>query len=680
MKTQIKLTAALLILGLSGFAQNLDKDTIRLQQVVVTATRTERSLSEIPGKADVIPAKMLENMPIQNIDDALRFVSGLNVQRTTGIFSMRPTTTLRGLSGDEQGRTLVLLNGIPLNTSDEGGVNWNRINAEDIERIEVFKGPGSSMYGNNAMGGVINIITKKPVKPIEGTVGVCYGTFNTMKPEASVSGKLENGLSYRLSGYYLNSDGYNNIPDSLRSDPDYSVARYLTASQVSAVLGYELHELLNIEIQYDFYREKRSEGEKIQAPDGEYRHFNNNVFRTKFYGKKDKLKYDISMFYVKEDYFRIDERMRGGNYSRFDVKADRIETGALLNTLYELNANHTIAAGIDFKEGSVDGGDYYQTSEDVVLNRGKMSFLAFYLQDEMSLLKNKIKLLAGLRFDNNSFYDGYYFASGSGVDYWMPYNGNLEENNWSSLSPRIAMRYLPNKKISAYISYSRGFRASILDDLCRSGWMWVGPKIANPELGPETLDNFELGLDFKPGKKIVFSPTVFYSIGKDFLYYVATGDSIWGTRPIFRRENVSLVTIKGLETDFKYYINKNFTFMANYTYNESVIEEFEEQKDLEGKSLKYVPKHQVMAGLMVNFNKFSSSVQLLNKSKQFTDDANKNEIDGFTTIDLNFSYKIMNKKLMIGLGIQDLLDNKFMQTDQYMSPGRLINGKLLYRF
>ena len=132
---------------------------MKLEEVVVTGTKTTRNFREVPGKTEVINSKTIEVSAAQQVDDILRFTPGINVNRTVGIYSQRPMVTLRGLSGDEQSRTLVLINGVPINTTDEGGVNWNRINQYDVDRIEIFKGPGSSLYGNNAMGGIINIIT-----------------------------------------------------------------------------------------------------------------------------------------------------------------------------------------------------------------------------------------------------------------------------------------------------------------------------------------------------------------------------------------------------------------------------------------------------------------------------------------------------------------------------------------
>ena len=128
--------------------------------------------------------------------------------------------SIRGLAGDEQGRTLVLFDGIPINTSDEGSVNWNSIHIDNVQRIEVFKGPGSSLYGNSAMGGVINIISKRPVSPFSLNTSGSYGSLNTWKTDLGLSSRINDKFAIFLSGYYNKSDGFNNIPDSLRTEPD----------------------------------------------------------------------------------------------------------------------------------------------------------------------------------------------------------------------------------------------------------------------------------------------------------------------------------------------------------------------------------------------------------------------------------------------------------------------------
>ncbi len=666
--------------SLSIFSQESVPDTVKLDEVVVTATKTIRNLNEVPARISVVNSRLIEATPVMQIDDILRYTPGINVNRTTGIYSQRPMVTLRGLSGDEQSRTLVLVNGVPVNTSDEGGVNWNRMNQNDIERIEIFKGPGSSLYGNNAMGGVINLITKKPVKPQEIYGAVSYGSFNTLRQDLNIRVRSDKGYYGAISQYYLKSDGYNNVPEDKRTP--YDIARSLEETGVSARAGFDKNKWLKWELQYDVFRDKRGEGYQIFAPEGCYRNFNTDLFRGNLKGGDDKTKYDLNLYYQLEHYYDVNEKLKGTSYTRYDVNSFRKDMGVLLNINRELFKNNTLTAGFELKQGSIDGGDYYQTPRrindstqvyDTIYNAGKLSTLAGYIQDEHALFDNKIRLVVSLRYDRVAFSDGEYMST----DPWntMP---ELKDHAWSELSPRVGLRFNFIKSLSAFVLYAHGFRASILDDLTRTGWMWVGPKYANPSLGPESLNSFETGFDLYPANRLKISASAYYTKGKDFLYYVSTGDSLFG-RPIYIRENVTNVTVSGIETEISYEIIHGLDFVANYAFCNAKIDEFIKWPDLENKYLKYSPKHIASASLFWKNKYVNTSIRGFYKSEQYSDDANTKKIDPYFTMDLMLSKQILHN-FIISVDIQDVFDNQHMETGEYISPGRLINGRVAFKF
>ena len=673
MKKKGFLVSGLLTLSfLNGLSQATLKDTISIGEVVITATKTLRNLTEVPASISVIKANLIESAPAMQVDDILRFIPGLNVNRTTGIYSQRPMITLRGLSGDEQSRTLVLMNGAPINTSDEGGVNWNRINQYDVERIEVFKGPGSSLYGNNAMGGVINIITKKPTKPQEIFGAVSYGTFNTVRQDLNIRVRTDKGYYGTVSQYFLKSDGYNNVPEDKLTQ--YDIKRPLEELGVSARVGFDKSKWLNWELQYDVFRDKRGEGYQIHTPEGCYRNFNTNLLRGNIKGGNNLTKYELNLFYQLEHYYDVNETLRGVNYSSYDVNSFREDMGALFSINRELSDNNTLTGGFEFKKGSIEGGDYYQTAPyDTVYNAGKILTQAGYIQDEQSFYNNKIRLIAGLRFDVVTFADGEYYST-------SPWNTTPELNNntWTELSPRLGMRFNFIKAVSAYLSYSHGFRASILDDLTRTGYMWVGPKYANPELGPESLDNYEIGFDIFTVNKLQISTSAYYANGNDFLYYVATGDMLFG-RPIYKRENVTSVNIKGIEIETGYELSDNINILANYTFCDSKIAAFTERPELENKYLKYVPKHTASASLFWKNRILNTTLRGLYKGEQFADDVNAVKLDSYFTFDFQVSKQI-KEKLIISLDVQDVFNNQHMETEYYISPGRILTGRITLKF
>lgn len=665
-----------LLLFVSFLSHGQKADTTHfLKEVIITGSRTERPVSESPGSINIITPVLLHNNPAQSVDDILLMLSGVNTTRSDGVSNMHTNVSIRGLAGDEQGRTLVLFDGIPLNTSDEGSVNWNSIHMDNIQRIEVFKGPGSSLYGNNAMGGVINIISKKPLSPFSVNVSGSYGSLNTWKSNLGISSRINDKFSVFVSGYYNQSDGFNNIPDSLRTAPDYSVARFMKEGGFYSKILFCPSKLFNVDIAYDLYKDKRGEGEKIEAPEGEYRHFNHNRVQTRFYGEKKAFSYNLALYFQRQDYFKLDERIKKGAYQRFDVKSDRDDWGAIMHIRFT-GKNNDFALGGEFKNGSIDGGDHYITSPDKVLNKGKMTIISVFAQDELSLWRKRLWLQLALRYDNALFHKGWFEARGENVTDFNTYNGKLKSNRWDHFSPRIALRYNPAPALSAYVSYSQGFRASILDDLCRSGWMWVGPKIANPELGPEKIENYEIGGTFWLLKNLSVSPSFYYAKGKDFLYYVATGEKLWGSMDIYQRQNVSKVEVKGIETDIDYTPLTGMKINLNYSYNNPKVKDFTEKPELNNKTLTYAPKHQIKGYILWTGGLVDAMVRGRYKTKQYTTEDNASSIAGFSVWDAQISKWFFRHRLYVGGEIINVFNNRHMNTKEYMSAGRLMNIKL----
>ena len=658
-----------------------------LDEIEVTATKNVRALSEVPGRVGVISSEELSLTPAATMADAMRNVSGVNTSSSLGFFTMRPSVTVRGLSGEEQSRTLVLVDGVPINNSDTGGVNWNSISTANVKQVEVYKGPGSSLYGSNAMGGVINIITRNPVEPFSASAGVSYGTYNTWRSNLSLTGRATDRVSVHLHGYLTDSDGYNPVPQENRSEPDVTVPRYIEDAGLHSKLTWTISDLAEVTAVYDYFQNERGEGTVIVEP-GMYRKFDMNRVRLGVRGKRNAFHYSLNSFFQREDYFRVSERgTPGQNYSRFNVASDRDDLGVTLDLFHDAGAAHALTGGFEFRIGSVDGGDFYQTSDDEVVNRGKMRFLAGYLQDEVSLLDRRLHLLLGLRYDYVTFYDGYFRAT-EGIlfrgDPLAGYNDeNIESNSWSTFSPRIALRFNPTDQVNGYVSYARGFRASILDDLSRTGIFRGRIKVANPGLGPETLDNFEAGLELRPFWRLSISPTLFYSHGSDFLYFVSfemsDGSQVW------RRENVSKVRMGGAELDVRYFVSDALTLTASYTRYQSEIRSFPDQSELVGKELTYTPRHQARAMLQWRNSLADLGLTVHYKGSQFSSDDNNAagdgspEIDAWTTFDLMVSRRFFDS-FSAAIQVTDVLDNRYLETIDIMSPGRMIHLLISYDF
>lgn len=202
-------------------ARRKEKKAIRLGEVVVTATRREIPVEEAPASVTVIERDEIQSSPAEKVDDILRNVPGMVVESHHGLDTPpRRSVSLRGV-GPEQARTLILVDGIPINNMNNGWVEWSRIPKDDIERIEIVRGPASSLYGSNALGGVINIITRRPVKPSRTVLRFTYGSWDTWTTTVTQSGKLDD-FTYYLSSEYYRTHGY----VAEREPQDYNIRRF----------------------------------------------------------------------------------------------------------------------------------------------------------------------------------------------------------------------------------------------------------------------------------------------------------------------------------------------------------------------------------------------------------------------------------------------------------------------
>ncbi|MCD6295199.1 MAG: TonB-dependent receptor, partial [Deltaproteobacteria bacterium] len=160
----------------TGWSEENEKKMYTLDEIVVTATKTEKKIEDVPGSVTVITAEEMELRNMDTVDDALSNMKGTFTKRNKGLMDSTSSVNMRGFKGNQY--TLVLLDGQPLNDAYTGGVEWGSLLVSDIERIEVVRGAASALYGGNAMGGVISMITKTPQK-LEASITGGYGTDNT---------------------------------------------------------------------------------------------------------------------------------------------------------------------------------------------------------------------------------------------------------------------------------------------------------------------------------------------------------------------------------------------------------------------------------------------------------------------------------------------------------------------
>ena len=715
-----------------------------LPEFFVTATRTQHKTDDIPVRLSSISSKEVNIMPVITADAMLELVPGANIDRSNGIFSKNASITMRGLNGSP--RTLVLLDGIPLNKADGGGLNWNRIIPEFINRIEVSKGPTSSVYGSNAMGGVINIITNRPSSLLQGQVKAFYGSCNTFGGLFSIGGKFrtrdksgkevkseaqnrsalqvksgkqvrsgikdefgeqdnlsttvasgipeksdaqDKGFYYTLNGFYRQGDGYIMVPDETRDSMD--VKNGLKEGLAAAKIGYQYGKQSYTEIEYSYFNDRRYDGFEVYEPGGGYNEYPTHAVRVTSSNIFRKAELLVSAYYQNEFYHRLSESMaakKGNKYTLYQTDSRRIDQGIWSNLTLHGKHRMTYTLGLDIRSGSVDASDTYLTATDVLQNKGKMDFFALFGEYEWHIVPERLILLAGLRYDIARFHDGSFVIEEPTTltEFMADYPTTFSDATWQALSPKIGLKYMFSRNINGYLSYSRGFRPAMLDDMCKNGNVTKGFKLANPQLKPETIDNYEAGVDWSPAPAISFQPSVYLSYGHDFQYFVSTGDSINTggdkDKPIIRRENVSGVRIIGAEISGRWQILKELRLVANYAYNDSRITSFDspaDSKDLTGKYIVEVPRNQAFAGIWWNNRIIQVTLTFNYKDFQWNDDENTVKTGPSNTFDLRLGHTFADC-FTISATMQDIFNTRYYDSKGNLSPGRFMMVNLAYGF
>ena len=672
----------------------MQPDATLLKTVVVTATRTRRDMMDVPQRVSTVSSSKLNAIQAFSADDYLKTVAGINYSRGASIFGSS-TVSLRGM-GNEQGRTLVLLDGVPLNKSDGGSVNWNAIPQASIGQIEVVKGPGSSIHGGNAMGGVIHMISRTAVEKLEVNASQGYSTFNTWDSQLELQGRNQK-FFWSVSGMYRNSDGY--ITQPADEIDEYSIPSFLDEYRASARAGYEIKAGQTIEASLAYYDGKRGTGssfigygfenENLAAPEGAFNRYGSLNGRLVYRAAlPNNGLLNMSLYGQREEYQNIRESLSKAKIIRYDVSSYRDDIGLTSTYTQQLGSMQQITAGVDFRNGAVDGADVYLTSTDEVINQGKINMLGAFVQDEISIPGTKFSILAGLRFDHASFYDGRFLVNNptAETEFLQDYDGDLSDANFNALSPRIGIQYFTNSKYRLFAGYSRGFRSPVLDDMCRTGRISGGMKLANPNLKPEYLDNFEIGADIFPTEKIHLSASLYYAIGTNYHAYIATGDSLIlnnRMRPIRIKDNIGEVAITGLELEAEWNILQNLSWNFAYTYTDTEIKDYKRfndliDDDLTGKMLVYQPKNSLFTSISWKSKIVNGFISWNYKGEQAINDINTEKIEAFNYVDFHL-WRSIYKGLSASLEAHNLLDQDFIDSRNLVAPGRMVMVKLRYK-
>ncbi|MFH1548198.1 MAG: TonB-dependent receptor [Candidatus Omnitrophota bacterium] len=624
-------------------------------EIVVTASRLKTLVKDTPTQVTVIDSKEIARSGAWNVDDLLRDVCGVDVSRRAGFTSSGSIVTLRGFGGQARGRTLVLIDGIPFNEIYGGEVYWNAIPMEDIERIEVIPGASSHLYGPGAMGGVINILTKK-CKKLETGLTAKYGAYDSPSfgmRHQNILGKF----GYLVSGSWFKTDGYVAAVDK----KDYDIKRNKKSSDASLKLNYDFGENDSIGVGYRHYKEDVNAGRTYYYGSKNLNdlHFNltkwfdNSEFLTTLYFDWE----DSSWTYDKSPYTTID----------YINKNPKQGSGGNLQSNIHLSERNTFSIGTDWRLGKIDSVDDYKSTVRRVQTKGKQNSFGIYFQDELRLYEKFIINFGG-RWDYWKSYDGYLYD-----DNLSPKQTYYEDRSQNTLSPKIGLIYHLTGDTTLRSCVGKSFRTPTLYDLYKTWKYGKTTYQANPNLKPEKAYSYELGLDQKILEVLLGRFTVYYSDVSDLIYSISVGTT---TK---ERQNVGKVQIYGAEVQINYKPIKELSVFANHTFNSSKIMGHSDPK-LEGKYLTYTPKNKYSFGCAFRNSKLGD-IEVIGRytGDVFHDDANTQKVKGHLIWDSTLSRNITDHFDLI-FKIENIADKRYEEYKGILAPDRMVSASTKIKF
>ena len=639
-----------------------------LDTIMVTATRTERKKVDVPASTSVITAEEIRQSPAQSADELLSDVVGVDVRHGIGVLSTSTSNkvTMRGLAGTTEGRTLLLIDGVPANDIYGGAIEWNEIPLDDIERIEIVRGASSALYGSNAMGGVINIITRSPEKGFQARGSLGVQSMNTREFAAGIDGS-KGSVAARLSGRILRSDGYLPLAPADRKPTsiDHGMERENVSARVDwapvdgttfSLGGRHFHEQKTGTLDYPGYNPFEQEQSTVNL-DWEQTLPNAANLSASLWAKTSEGSYDSADYltgYTSTAYTNTSEETSAGGTIKYTMPLITDTVG-----------DHVLTAGIDFRDGEITRRNDYQSGRNIRVE-GSQQYAGLFLQDELFLMEDRLVLNIGGRFDYWNSYDGLGYDDDA-----SPSTTRYDDADHTAFNPKLGAVWHVTESTSLRASTGKAFRAPTLSDLYNT-WVW-GTRVyaGNPDLGPEEVTSWELGLDQAIGERTDMSVSLYYNDAQDFIAYLTPDPA--GNPDYHEKENVGEVSTRGVEIELSHRIDRHWRIGANYTWNRSEIEAYAADPSIEGNLLPDAPEHKAAVNLAWTGSDFSARAVGRHVGSRYSDDTNLTEYSAYTVFNLGLR-KRLGEHWRVSLDVQDLFDRGYQE--HYVSPGRTVMARL----
>jgi len=603
---------------------------VPLQEMVVTATRTDQALKDIPASATLLTRADIRGSAAQTLDDLLRQVPGFSLFRRSSSVVAHPTAqgvSLRGIGASGSSRSLVLLDGIPLNDPFGGWVAWSRVRMEQVERIEVLRGGGAHIWGNYALDGVIQILTSRPQKRTAMVSGK-VGNGKTADLDFSVSDRF-GPLGLALEGSYFDTQGYPVVRADRRGRIDVSAGSKNRAVRMK--LTHDLSPTADLYLHGGMFSEDRNNGTPFTRnnTDAGYVGINATV-RTPDGGKWTFTGFSqLQRFKSTFSSQAPDRSSESPSLNQFDVPSKAV--GVTTEWLKPVSAAHLLTAGSDLRWASGETNEDFRFMSGRFTRRrragGEQLVMGVYLQD-IFIPRPRWQVTTGGRIDLWRSLDASRLERDLEVDQTVRDDRFASRTRWV-FNPKAGLRFHATDRVSFRGSFYRTFRAPTLNELFRPFRVQNDITEASEDLNPERLLGGEAGVDYVT-PSLTGRLTAYWNEVKDAVVNLTLGSGpgqvppcgfVPGGGRCRQRRNLDRTRVRGIEAELTCRTRSFWTGSVSYLLNDSRV--VSGPPDLKGKRIPQVPAHHLILKLgYANPALLLVSVQAQYTSDQFEDDVN----------------------------------------------------------
>jgi len=609
-----------------------EEKALSIDEVVVTATRTEEDIEKISANVTVITQEEIKKSTATTVQDLLKNEEGLIVRDLYGT-GTKSTVDMRGFAKGVN--TVVLIDGRRINQIDSGTVDWNLIPLENVEKIEVVRGSESVLYGDNALAGAINIITKRGF---------------TMKPALVLDARAE---SYGGHTEYSTLTGGNEWIGYFffikhRQTEGYRENSNFNATDMNTRLNFKINSIFSIDAAAGYHEDKQGLPGALferQVRDNRRQSTepkNNADYNQRFFDLKGTFLLGswgaLEFGYSYED---TKSRAQYFNYAT-DMSRDSstigLRTKLTVDTKISSFRNLTVA-GVDYFDSTVDN-----TSKDNMYGSWSSSAeitkkeFGLYIQNEF-FLNNAISLSAGYRYSSTKYADDL-----NNLSVWGNSNGS-DSVRFTEDSFRLGITYNYQKASKVFVSYAKGYRLPATDEL-------IDYRGTVKLLKPEKSDTYDIGIVHSFGDRLQGRLTAYTMKVRDELYVNPQLSYGFGDN-----QNLDKTKHYGAEAGFSAKIADSLSAFGSFTYS---VAKFA-AGPYDGNYIPMVPKYSASIG--ADFRPIKEVLLAMKGTwvgKRYLENDVKNDLDKLESsfvLDTKISYTYKN--ITAYIGINNILDEKF---------------------